>query len=140
MMLWPLLSGFLGGVIAWLVTTAFAEPFKRFLQLREDAARALAEFETMPWIRNPEANPPSDDWLNKRREAYDRAGIALIAFATSNSFLGRILIHKVLGRYRYYVQAAGLGLRTLAVAYPGTQSSETCYQSILRQLHLKNLY
>jgi hypothetical protein len=138
MTLWPLITGFVGGVIAWLFTTALAQPFQRFLTLRQEAAFALAEFEDRAWIGNPEAKPPTNDWLDKRLAAYDKAGTALVAFASSNSFVTRLLHHPVAGPYRCYVRAAGEGLRVLAATYPGTQAALTYRELVAGQLRITN--
>ena len=131
MNIWSLITGFAGGVIAWLFTTTLTQPFQRFIELRREAALALTEFEDRLWIGNPEAKPPTEDWLEKRFSAYDKAGTALIAFAISNSFLTRFLHHSLLGRYRCYVRAAGENLRVLAAAYPGTPVSTAHHDNIV---------
>jgi hypothetical protein len=136
MTVWPLITGFAGGVIAWVFTTALAQPFQRFILLRQEAALALAEFEDMPWINNPEATPPTKEWLDKRRAVYDKAGVALVAFAISNSFVTRLLYNRVLGRYRCYVRSAGSSLRTLAESYPGTQASDQLHKSVVSSLRI----
>lgn len=136
MNIWSLITGFAGGVIAWLFTTTLAQPFQRFIELRREAALALVEFEDRLWIGNPEAKAPTEDWLEKRSSAYDKAGTALIAFAISNSFLTRFLYHRLLGRYRCYVRAAGENLRVLAAAYPGTAASSAYHDNILRELRI----
>jgi hypothetical protein len=112
----------MGGVAAWLITTALGQPLQRFFQLRQQAALVLAKYDDRPWIGNPEAKPPDNDWLKERREAYDKVGSELVAFADSNTFVARALHHKLLGRYRCYVRSAGESLRTLGEAYPGTES------------------
>jgi hypothetical protein len=121
-MWWSLFSGFLGGIAAWVVTTALGQPLQRFLQLRQQAANVMAQDDDHAWIGNPEAKPPDDDWLRRRREAYDKVGHELVAFADSNTFVVRLLNQRVLGRYRCYVRSAGGNLRALAAAYPGTKS------------------
>jgi len=136
MNIWSLITGFAGGVIAWLFTTTLTQPFQRFIELRREAALALTEFEDRLWIGNPEAKPPTEDWLEKRFSAYDKAGTALIAFAISNSFLTRFLHHSLLGRYRCYVRAAGENLRVLAAAYPGTPVSTAHHDNIVRELRI----
>lgn len=105
--------------MGWLVTTTLAQPFQRFLQLRQDAALSLAEYEhSRLWTGNPEEEPPTKEWLEKRSIAYDKAGTALVAFTLSNSIISRLLYNKLLGPYRCYVRSAGEGLRTLALALP----------------------
>jgi hypothetical protein len=136
MMLWGVFSGFLGGVVAWIVTTILGQPLQRFLQLRQEAVAAVTLFEQRVWIGNPEAKPPTADWLEKRREAYDdKAGTALLTFANTNLFITRTL--RQLGRYRCNVRSAGENLRTLAKAYPGTQASDGLYRTVLSGLAIK---
>lgn len=87
--MWSLTYGFLGGVIAWIVTTIIVQPLLRFIQLRNEAAFVLAQYDHRAWIGNPDAKSPDDEWRTKRREAYDATGTALIAFAASNVFVAR---------------------------------------------------
>jgi hypothetical protein len=137
MSIWGLFSGFIGGFVAWIVTTSLGRPLQRFIQLRQEAAFVIAQYDNRAWIGNPEANPPENDWLDKRREAYDNTGTALIAFADSNLFITRILRLKCFGPYRCYIRSAGDNLRTLGAAYPGTQANEQLRQSVLSNLKIK---
>jgi len=121
---WPLVFGFIGGFAAWIVTTALGQPIRHFFQLRQEAALILARYDDLPWIGNPEAKPPESDWLEERRNAYDKIGAELIAFADANTFVARTFRNKVLGRCRIYVRNAGNNLRTLGATYPGTASWE----------------
>jgi hypothetical protein len=136
MTLWGILSGFVGGLIAWVVTTTLAQPFQRFLQLRQEAAIAIAQFEDRPWIGNPEAKPPTNEWLDERLAVYDKAGTALVAFAISNSFVTRALYHPFLGGYRCYVQAAGDSLRNLGASHPGTPASRHFLEALISELKI----
>jgi hypothetical protein len=137
-MIWAMLSGFVGGILAWLATTFLAQPLQRFLQLRNDAAVAIAQFEERAWIGNPDAKPPTNEWLDRRREAYDRAGTALVALANTNRFVTRVLRHAMLGRHRCHVRSAGENLRTLGETYPGTQASDQCLRWALSALAMNN--
>jgi hypothetical protein len=137
MTIWGILSGFVGGIVAWIVTTILGQPLQRFLQLRQEAAAAVAQFEDRAWIGNPEAKPPSNEWLDKRREAYDKAGTSLLAFANTNLFVTRALRQRPLGRYRCNIRSAAECLRTLAEAYPGTQSSTQLHRAVLSGLAIK---
>jgi hypothetical protein len=134
---WGLFAGFIGGFVAWIVTTSLGQPLQRFIQIRQEAAFVIAEFDDRAWIGNPDAVPPDNNWLNKRREAYDKEGTALIAFADSNLFVTRLLRLKILGRYRCYIRSAGHSLRTLGAAYPGTQANDQLRQSVLSGLKIK---
>jgi hypothetical protein len=136
MTLWSLVTGFVGGVCAWFLTTAVAQPFQRFITLRQEAAVALVDFEDRLWIGNPEAKPPTQEWLAQRLNAYDRVGTNLVAFAASNSFITRLLYQPILGRYRCYVSAAGENLRILAATYPGTQIAAAYHENVVRELHI----
>jgi hypothetical protein len=138
-MMWPLLSGFIGGFIAWIVTTAVGQPMQRFIQLRQQVALVMAQYDQRTWIGNPEAKPPDENWLKERREAYDKAASELLAFADSNAFVTKALRWKRLGRYRFYVRSAGLNLRTLAEAYPGTQSWDQLRRNVLSSLKDRRL-
>lgn len=134
--MWGLFSGFIGGIVAWSVTTILGQPLHRFFQLRQQAALAIAQYDDRAWIGNPEAKPPDNDWLKERREAYDKVGSELIAFADSNTFVTRALHHKILGRYRCYVRNAGNNLRTLGEAYPGTDAWDRLRRSALSGLKI----
>jgi hypothetical protein len=137
MTLWGIFSGFVGGFIAWIMTTILGLPLQRFLQLRQEAAVVLAQFEDRLWIGNAEAKPPADEWLDKRREVYDKAGTALLAFANTNLIVTRALRRRWLGRYRCNIRTAGEKLRLLAETYPGTQASDQTYRSALSALAIK---
>ena len=136
MTFWPLITGFIGGVMAWFLTTTVAQPFQRFLALRQEAALALVDFEDRGWIGNPDAKPPTEKWLEARLTAYDKAGTNLVAFAISNSFITGLLYHPILGRYRCYIRASGENLRVLAATYPGTQTSATYHDNVVRELRI----
>jgi hypothetical protein len=134
--MWSLLSGFIGGFVAWIITTAVGQPLQRFFQLRQQAALILAQYDGRAWIGNPEAKPPDNEWLEERREAYDKVGSELVAFADSNTFVTRALHHKMLGRYRCYVRNAGVSLRTLGEIYPGTESWDRLRRGVLSALKI----
>jgi hypothetical protein len=134
--MWSLLSGFIGGMVAWLVTTVLGEPIRRLIQLRQESALLLARYDDLPWIGNPEAKPPENKWLDERREAYDKIASELIAFADANTFISRQLHHRFLGRYRLYIRNAGNSLRTLGATYPGTQSWDQIRQNAMSALRI----
>lgn len=137
MTLWSLILGFVGGVIGWLFTTSLAQPFQKFIQLRQDVALALAEFEhSRLWIGDPDEESPTKDWLEKRQSSYEKAGVALVAFTISNSFVTRLLLSRWLGPHRCYVRSAGDYLRNLARMTPGTQTSHHIHEAVMRQLRL----
>jgi hypothetical protein len=104
--------------------------------LRQQAALVLAKYDDRPWIGNPDAKPPTDDWLKERRYAFDKIGSELVAFADSNSFVARNLHRKILGRYRCYIRNGGESLRTLAEVYPGTQSWDQGRRSAMSALKI----
>jgi len=54
-----LLWGFLGGVIAWVVTSLISQPLTNFLALRHEAATALARYERLDDF-DPEEECPQD--------------------------------------------------------------------------------
>jgi hypothetical protein len=85
-------------------------------------------------IQKPKA--PDNEWLEERRQAYDKVGSELIAFADANTFIARKLHNPLLGRYRLYVRNAGNNLRTLGAAYPGTQSWGEIRRSAMAALKL----
>ncbi|SCB39514.1 hypothetical protein GA0061099_1006163 [Bradyrhizobium yuanmingense] len=136
MTIWSLIIGFVGGVIAWVFTTGLAQPFQKFIQLRQDVASALAEFEhSRLWTGDPDEEPPPKEWLEKRQSSYERAGVALVAFSISNSFFTGLLHNRCLGSHRCYVRSAGDYLRNLARMSPGTQSQQI-HEAVMRQLRL----
>jgi hypothetical protein len=120
--MWPLFTGFMGGIVAWIFTTILGQPLQRLIHLRQQAALVLAQYDDLPWIGNPEAKPPEDAWIKERREAYDKIGSELVAFADANSFITRQLYRRFPRRYRIYVRNAGDELRTLGATRPGTES------------------
>ncbi|MFY9899952.1 MAG: hypothetical protein WAK67_19470, partial [Xanthobacteraceae bacterium] len=86
------------------------------------AAFILARYDGLPWLDNPDAKPPDEGWLEKRRGAYDEIGSELVAFFDTNSLIVRALHHKLLGKYRFKARNAGDDLRLLGSCYPGTQA------------------
>jgi len=75
--------------------------------------------------------------MRKRRELYESTGSSLIAFATSQRFVTRLLRHKALGPYRCYMFSAGSGLRSLCEACPATQASDQLRRFVVSGLKLK---
>jgi hypothetical protein len=131
-----LFFGFIGGIVAWIVTTVLGGPIRRVVQLRQEAALILAKYDDLPWIGNPEAKPPENDWLAERREAYDKIGSELIAFADANSFIARQFHHRALGRYRLYIRNSGNSLRALGATYPGTDSWDQIHRNAMSALRI----
>ena len=134
--MWPLVSGFVGGFVAWIITTVLGEPIRRFFRLRQEAALILARYDDLPWIGNPDAKPPENKWLKERRLAYDKIGSELIAFADANTFIERYFRHQILGSYKIYIRNSGQGLRTLGATYPGTQAWDQLHREAMRALRL----
>ena len=117
------LFGVLGGFIAWVTTEIFVRPLIRFYDLRTETAKALALYEDR-FNPDPDASPPNPDWLEERRSVYQHCGASLVAFATSNSFLARLLQRIPLENFRYYVRSAGSNMQGLAETLPATQASD----------------
>ena len=109
--------GVLGGFIAWVTTEIFVRPLIRFYDLRTETAKALALYEDR-FNPDPDASPPNPDWLEERRSVYQHCGAGLVAFATSNSFLSRLLQRVPLKNFRYYVRSAGSHMQGLAETLP----------------------
>ena len=108
------LGGLVGGFIAWIFTEFLAMPIKRFRQLRNDVAEALALYEDEAWrFDHGEEDPPNNEWFGKRKEKYEVIGAALMGFANSQRCVTRILCHKVLGKRRYNISSAGSYLKML---------------------------
>jgi hypothetical protein len=133
---YTLLTAFIGGFVAWIATNLVGQPLLRFYRLRAQAAHVLARYDGLPWIDNPEAKPPDEVWLEKRREAYDEIGSELIAFADTHSLIARTLHHKLLGKYRYKARNAGDDLRLLGAAYPLAQVSAEIRKRVRLALRL----
>jgi len=131
-----LLIGFVGGFVAWIATTVVGQPLLGFFQLRSRAAFILERYDGLPWIDNPEAKPPDQEWLEKQREAYDEIGSELVAFADTNSFIARALKYEHLGKYRHYVLNAGDGLRLLGAAFPTAKTSADIRKRVRSDLRL----
>jgi hypothetical protein len=134
-----LLTGFIGGIIAWIAATFIGEPLAEFLRLRRKAADVLAEFEEAPWSRNPEAKPRTAYWLEDRRKAFDGAGTALIGFSLSHPAVVRFLaLCRLPNERRLWPKIAGDTLRSLAQAYPGKQAADHLKAQIYRDLNLSD--
>ena len=116
------LFGLLGGVVAWVTTEIVLRPLTRFFALRAEAAKALALYEDR-FNPDPDAPAPNAEWLVERKLAYEHCGAALVAFATSNSFIARVLRRVPLRHFRYQVRSAGSHLMGLAETDPGTEAS-----------------
>ena len=119
------------------MTTILGQPLQRFLLLRQEAAVVVAQFEERAWKNISEAKPPTNEWLDKRRDAYDKAGTALLAFSNTNLLVTRALRQRLMGRYRCNIRSAAENLRTLAEAYPGTRSSNQLHRAVLSGLAIK---
>ena len=131
-----LFLGFLGGLIAWAVTEFLAKPIKRFIQLRDDAAHALAQYEDKAWQFEDPAEQPDEEWLQKRKANYEAVGSALVGFAYSQRFVTRILAYKAPGRSRYYVSSAGRSLIVLGEVKPATTASKQSLSAVKSGLKL----
>jgi hypothetical protein len=129
------LFGLLGGVIAWVVTSFFAQPLSTFFNLRAGTAKALARYEDRV-DHNPEAPVPSADWLAERKRTYENCGADLVAFAVSNTVITRLLNRFPYARFRCYPRSAGLALLTLSEVRPGTRSSEDLREQVISALKL----
>jgi hypothetical protein len=134
-----LLTGFMGGIIAWIAATFIGEPLSEFLRLRRKAADVLAEFEEAPWSRDPEAKPRTAYWLEDRRRAIDCAGTALIGFSLSHPAVVRFLgLCRLPNERRLWPKIAGDTLRSLAQSYPGKQAADHLKAQIYRDLNLSD--
>ncbi len=130
-----LLSGLLGGVLAWCAVEFFVRPLTSFFALRAEAAEALALYEDR-FDPDPDAPPPNSRWLAKRKLAYEHCGADLIAFATSNPHTTRLMHEIPLRRFRYHVRSAGSNMLGLAATAPGTEASDHFRQEIVWALKL----
>jgi hypothetical protein len=127
----------LGGIIAWTVAWFFLQPLSRFFSLRDQAAEALARYEGRI-DTNPDADPPSQDWLAERKRAYENCGAALAGFSASNSTFAVLLYSPLSLKPRYYAHAAGAGLLTLSEVKPGTAAADQLRESIRSALKLSD--
>lgn len=129
------LFGILGGFIAWVTTEIFVRPLTRFFALRAEAAEALALYEDR-FNPDPDAPPPNSEWLAQRKLAYEHCGAGLVAFATSNSFISRLVYRVPLKNFRYRVRSAGSNMQGLAETAPGTQASDYFRTHVVSALKL----
>jgi len=116
------LFGLFGGFLAWAITEFFARPLIRFVALRAEAAKALALYDDR-YNPDPDAPPPDTEWLAERKLAYEHCGAGLMAFATSNSLIARLLYRFPLKTFRYHARTAGSNMLGLAETLPGTEPS-----------------
>jgi hypothetical protein len=131
------LFGLLGGVVAWIATTFFAQPLTRFYSLRAEAAEALAQYEDQIDLGLEEKFQPSERWIAERRVAYESCGSGLLAFAASNALLAGWFYRFWPKSSRYYARAAGSSLMALANTVPATQASEHFRVQIISALKLR---
>lgn len=129
--------GLLGGFIAWIATTFFAQPLTKFYDLRAQAAEALARFEDQIDHGVEGEFRHRAQWIEERRLAYQACGSSLLAFATSNALVASWFYKLLPKRSRYYVRNAGFSLMTLAKVNPGTEASERVRAQIVSALKLK---
>ena len=128
--------GLLGGFVAWALTTAVAQPFRQFLNLRTEAARLLALYEDRFDPGDAEAQPAAE-WLAKRAHAYETCGAELIGFAFSNSTFTRTLHRLPIKSLQCYPRNAGSSLMGLSSARPGTGASDQFRRDAMSALRLK---
>jgi hypothetical protein len=79
-----LFLGFVGGLIACGVTFALGQPLFRLANLRGEAARVLAKYES-------DMGGRSSGWAEQRRTAYRTCGARLVAWAATNQYLANWL-------------------------------------------------
>jgi hypothetical protein len=129
------LWGSIGGMVAWVATTILGQPIYRFINLRAEAAEALARYER----RDPDDPDPDTvdvNWLAERKRAYRECGSRLVAFAASNVLVTRLLCHPVL-RKKYYPRSAGQALIVLGDLSPGAQTRLTARDYVISGLKLR---
>jgi hypothetical protein len=135
--MWNFLLGMLvGAPIGWIVRSFVGEPLVNFWSLRTAVARDFARYEDS-FDHNPDADPPSADWLLERKKAYETTGAALVAFGVSNSHLAGYIQRAPITSLRCYPRSAGSNLLTLAGTRPGTQASEQLRAQVVSALKLK---
>ena len=122
--------GFLGGTIGWLATNFVGQPFVAFLGARNEAARALAQFEYLDHY-DPERDNPPPESVEERRKLLAAAGAQLVAFAHSNQFLARIL-----QKLKFWPQHAGDELILLSQLKPLGNYNEQTREDVMRHLRL----
>ena len=129
------LWGVLGGFIAWFITWFLTQPLSTFFGLRVQAAEALARYEDQ-LHPDPDAPPPSSEWLLERKKAYETCGASLSAFAVSNAAVAALLYSwpKVLPRY--YARSAGSSLLTLSGISPGSEAADQVRRQVVSALKL----
>ena len=129
------LLGLLGGFIAWRATDSFLRPLTKFFVLRTETAEALALYEGH-FNPDPDALPPSSEWLAERKLAYEQCGAGLLAFCTSHSFIAQLLHQFPLRSFRYHTRSAGSNMRALAETLPGTEPSDHFRRYVVYALKL----
>jgi hypothetical protein len=136
--MWSLLAGFVGGMAAWIATEVVAKPIARFMQLRSDAAMALALYEDQTWkFENPDVEPPDADG-SESVENYTKFRDQLCSPLHPHNASYPFLHHKALGRHRCYVSSAGSSLKGLGEAHPATAASDQLQRAVVSGLKLKS--
>lgn len=146
------LSGLIGGLVAWVGTTIIGQPIYKFISLRAEAARALAQYDPDEQLHygNPVLMLADDgivgrdgaaeaaaaiaakDRVCDRRRDYEICGAHLIAFAASNALVTRMLQRG----FRCYPKSAGEALLLLSRCQSGTPASVLARGNVISGLRL----
>ena len=128
--------GILGGIVAWVATTIVAQPLKKFLDLRAEAARLLALYGDEYDFTQNLSHTSTADWLAERKKAYAACSAELTGFAFSNSLATRILHRSPIKSLRCYPRNAGTSLWSLSEATPGTGAAAELANGVKSALRL----
>jgi hypothetical protein len=126
--------GFVGGVIAWIVTALVGQPIYHFISLRTEAARVLARYERSDF--GPGPDPADANWVAERKRAYRECGARLVAFAAANVIVTRLLRSRFLGSVRCYPRSAGEALITLGELGPDASTRMAMRDQVILRLKL----
>jgi hypothetical protein len=122
------LWGLLGGFVAFIAATIAGQPLYLFINLRSETASAIARYERFHTL----IAPLEKQWLANRRVAYEVCGSRLVALASTNVFLT-----KILNKCGFDLQSAGDDLLILAQTVHGQSDTGDVQTRVVNALKLK---
>jgi hypothetical protein len=122
------LWGLLGIFIVFIATTFVGRPLYLFINLRSETASAIARYERFHTL----FAPLEEQWPADRRSTYEVLGSRLVAFASAN-----VLLTKILDECGFDLQSAGDDLLILSQTIHGQPDSSDVQTRIVSVLKLK---
>jgi hypothetical protein len=130
----PLLAGFFGGMIAWVVIEFICRPVTTFWSLRSKAANVLARYEERVDYKIPSRDYDAQ-WVAYRQREYVDCGNLLIAYEASNGLVARAL-HRLPTKWRCSPKKAGENFLILANLRPAEYQAYRTRNIIVAALRL----